>query len=191
MSVANICNSLVSTSSCYPDPTIKLHTLPLVEDENVTIVTSNVTQIPCQRNTRMLIAAVARHLWGNPLHQYLNAITIATNQAIVNTGAMSIFIMDGIDVENKRIATRPLTIKLPDGNKVMSTCDIHIPGLPTVLTGYIVPKVGCKVVFDINKCKVMYNDKIILTGYKDPSSDLWSLPIHTKVCTAPAPTIRP
>jgi hypothetical protein len=47
MLLANKCNSLVSASSCYPDPTIKLHTLSLVEDDNVTIVASNVTQIPC------------------------------------------------------------------------------------------------------------------------------------------------
>jgi hypothetical protein len=80
-------------------------------------------------------------------------------------------------------------------------CDIHIPGLPTVLTGHIIPsltttslisicqicKARCKDVFDNDKCKVMYNNNIILTGYKDPSTDLWTLPIHTKVCTAPDP----
>ncbi len=52
-------------------------------------------------------------------------------------------------------------------------------------------KAGCKVVFDNEKCKVMYNDNIILTGYKYPSTDLWTLPIHTKVCTAPGPIVRP
>jgi hypothetical protein len=90
---------------------------------------------------------------------------------------MSIFIMDGVDVENKGITTRPLTINLPDGTKVMLThvCNIHIPGLCTVLTGHIVPsfttasligicplcKVGCKVAFDNNKCEVMCNDNNI------------------------------
>ncbi len=84
-------------------------------------------------------------------------------------------------------------------------CDIHIPGLPTVLTGHIVPsltiaslivihllcKAGCKVAFDNDKWDMMYNDKIISTGYKDPSTDLWTFPIHTKVCTAPGPTVLP
>jgi hypothetical protein len=180
MALANKCNSLVTALSCYPDPTIKLHSLPLVEDNNVIIVTTNITQIPRQRNTRMSIAAAARHLWGNPSPQYLNAITIATNKAIADMGVTSILIMDGVDVDNKRIANQPLTINLPDGNKVMSThvCNIHIPILPTVLTGHIVPsltnvsligirplcKAGCKVVFDNDKCKVMYNPNIILTG---------------------------
>ncbi len=64
----------------------------------------------------------------------------------------------------------------------MSThvCNIHIPGLPTVLTGHIVQslttvsligihplcKAGCKIVIDDNKCEVMCNDNIISTGYK-------------------------
>ncbi len=48
-------------------------------------------------------------------------ITIATNHAIADTGATSIFIMDGVDVDNKYITTKPLTINLPDGTKVMST----------------------------------------------------------------------
>jgi hypothetical protein len=64
-------------------------------------------------------------------------------------------------------------------------------GLPTVLTGHILPdmttaslsgirilcKVGCTVVFNDNKCQVILNKKVILTGYKDPISDLWTLPI--------------
>ncbi len=124
-----------------------------------------------------------------------------------DTRTTSIFIMDRVNVDNKRIATKPLTINLPDGTKVMSThvCDIHIPGLPTVLTGHINPsittasligicplcKAGCKVAFDNNKCKVIYNDNIILTRYKDPSTNLWTLPIQTKVCTAPGPTVWP
>ncbi len=116
-------------------------------------------------------------LFGSPMPQYLNAIMIATNQAIANTGATSIFIMEGADVDNKRIGTDPLTINLPDGKKVVSThvCDIKIPGLPTMLMGHILPslkvaslieirplcKAGCKVVFDNEKCEVIFNNKVI------------------------------
>jgi hypothetical protein len=70
-------------------------------------------------------------------------------------------------------------------------CDIIIPGLPTILVGHIVPELsiaslfgirvltaaGCMVTFDIKKCIVKYNGKIILTGMKDPTTDLWTLPI--------------
>jgi hypothetical protein len=44
-------------------------------------------------------------------------------------------------VEKKRLATKPLTVNLPDGRKIKSTnvCDINIPGLPIMLTGHIIP----------------------------------------------------
>ncbi len=101
--------------------------------------------------------------------------------------------MDSIDVVNKRMTLKPLTINLPNGRKVRSTyvCDIAIPGLPTVLTGHIVPdlalalligicplcKAGCHVIFDSHNCEVEYNGNVILRGYKDPSTNLWMLPI--------------
>ncbi len=127
--------------------------------------------------------------------------------AITDTGATSIFIMEGTKVANKRVAVKPLKINLPNGNKIMSPhiCDINIPGLPTVLTGHIVPslaitsrmgicplcKAGCTVVFNNKNCDVMFKDKFILCGYKDPTTNLWMLPIPNKVCTTPGPTILP
>ena len=141
------------------------------------------------------MAMAARMLFSSPMPQYLYAITIATTQAIADTGATSIFIMEGADVDNKCIAKDPLTINLPDGKKVVSThvCDINIPGLPTMLMGHIIPslkvasligihplcKAGCKVVFNNAKCEVIFNNKVILTGYKDPSMDLWTLLLPT------------
>jgi hypothetical protein len=70
-------------------------------------------------------------------------------------------------------------------------CDIIIPGLPTMLVGHIIPELsiaslfgirvltaaGCTVKFDNEKCVVKYNGNIILTGMKDPTTDLWTLPI--------------
>jgi hypothetical protein len=57
-------------------------------------------------------------LYGNPKLQYLNAITITTNLAVADKGAMFIFVMDGVDIENKQLATQPLTLNLPDGRKI-------------------------------------------------------------------------
>ncbi len=132
------------------------------------------------------------NIW-QPNVQYLNTITIVVNQAIADTGATSIFVIEGADVANKHVATAPLTINLPDGKRIQSTyvCDMHIPGLPTVLVGHIVSllsiaslieirplcKTGCIVPFDNEKCGVFYKGKVILTGLKDPSRDLWMLPI--------------
>jgi hypothetical protein len=97
---------------------------------------------------------------------------------MADTGATSIFIMDGVDVANRCVATKPLTVNLPDGRKVKWThaCDITFPGLPITLTGHIIPdlktalligirplcKVGCKVVFDDVKCDVVYEGRVIL-----------------------------
>ncbi len=63
-----------------------------------------------------------------------------------------------------------------------------------VLVGHVVPKLsiasligirvlcnaGCKVDFTKTNCDVWYKEKIILRGKKDPSTDLWTLPIGPK-----------
>jgi hypothetical protein len=70
----------------------------------------------------------------------------------------------------------------------MQKCNIIIPGLPTVLTGHIVQgltmaslvgirilcKSGCQVIFTEQYCNIMFNGKLILRGYKDPQTDLWT-----------------
>ena len=67
----------------------------------------------------------------------------------------------------------------------------QLPGLSMILTGHIVPglsmaslmgirvlcKSGCKVIFTDTKCEVKYKNKVILNGIKDPTTDLWTLPI--------------
>jgi hypothetical protein len=162
-------------------------------DDDKTIVTLNKNH---KREQPPATMAATVALFGNPMPQYLNAIIIATNQAIADTGATSIFIMDGVEVENKRLTKKPLKINLTDGRKVKLThkCNINIIGLPCTLTGHIVPtlavasligirplcKAGCKVIFDNKKCEVVYKEKVILRGFKDKSTDLWMLPIPTK-----------
>jgi hypothetical protein len=86
--------------------------------------------------------------------------------------------MDGTPVVNKQPITRPLKVSLANGRQVMSThmCDIHMKGLPCVLTGHIIPdlsiaslfgirvlaEAGCKVTLTRNKCIVRYKNNIIL-----------------------------
>ncbi len=38
-------------------------------------------------------------------------------------------------------------------------------------------KAGCEVIFDDEKFRVNFKGATILTGYKDPTSNLWTLPI--------------
>jgi len=159
--------------------------------DNITVVASNRSSTTTPKTTE--IAA---------------GMLIDSDQAIADTGATSIFIMEGVDVDNKRLSKKPLKINLPDGNIVHSThrCDIEIPGLPKILVGHIVPhlaiasligirplcKAGCTVTFDDMKCEVTYNGTVILRGVKDPSTDLWTLPIPRKrVGTTPGDNLLP
>jgi hypothetical protein len=97
--IANKCKSLVS--ACFPYPTQNINMVTPEYDDNKTVITWNKNHKREQPPATM--AATAHGLFGNPMPQYFNAITIATNQAIANTGATSIFIMDGVEVENKRL----------------------------------------------------------------------------------------
>jgi hypothetical protein len=68
-----------------------------------------------------------------------------------------------------------------------------IPGLPTLSTGHIVPHLaipsligiqplynaGCAVIFDKEKCNVVYDGKVILQVFKNASTNLWTLPIDS------------
>jgi hypothetical protein len=164
--------------------------------DNVTVAASNRSHREQPHRTYIgpAYAAAARSLFGHPLQEYLNAITIASTQAIADMGATSIFIMEGAKAINKCCASKPLSINMPDGRKMKSThiCDIAIPGLPYILTGHIVPHLtvaslmgirplcnaGSTVTFDRDKCDVTYNGNVILRGYKDESTDLWTLPIN-------------
>jgi hypothetical protein len=67
------------------------------------------------------------------------AMKFARTHAVADTGATSLFVMEGLNMSNVNIAKNPLSINLPDGEVLKSThtCNIIIPGLPTVLTGHI------------------------------------------------------
>jgi hypothetical protein len=137
---ANKCKNLVS--AYFLDPTDVIKVINATDDDNVTIVSSNLATKSSQKEQSQptSLAALAQILYSNPKLQYLNAITIAMKLAVADMGATSNFVMDGVDVENKRLATKPLTINLPDGRKIksMHVCNIHIPGMPVILTGHII-----------------------------------------------------
>jgi hypothetical protein len=150
---------------------------------------------------------MACSLFSHSLIEYLNAMTIASTHAITDTGATPNFIMDGVDVVNKKVTNKPLTINMPDGWKDKSThiCDITISGLPTVLTGHVVPHLaialligirplcnaGCTFKFNKDKCDVIYNGNIILHGFKDLATDLWTLPINGNTMQTALPRSAP
>jgi hypothetical protein len=177
--IANKCKSLIP--AYFPDPTENINAVYAndIMTDNITVVKSNrVTKKKEINKQPRSLTELARRMFGSPMWQYLNALAIAASQATVDTGATSIFVMEGVNIENKCLVTKPLTINLPDGRQVksMHICDINIPGLPTTLVGHIVPnlaiaslfgirvlcKAGCTVTFNDDKCNVYFKDKLIL-----------------------------
>jgi hypothetical protein len=112
------------------------------------------------------------------------AFYLTIDNAIADSGATHFFVMDGTPIINKQVTMRPLKVSLANGRQVMSThmCDIHIGGLPLVLTGLIIPNLpitslfgihvlseaGCEVTFTNKECIVCYNSKLFYAARKMP-----------------------
>ena len=115
-----------NTSCPTPNLISRNYCTPQYDDDDITIVTSNVsTQPPYE-------------IAGSATHRQIN-------HAIADSGATQIFVMEGTPVVNKCPTSLPLKVALADGCHVMSThmCDIAINGLPTVLTGHIIQPSDC------------------------------------------------
>lgn len=108
--------------------------------------------------------------------------------ALFDSGATAHFLVERAPVINKRVATEPLKIKLPDGTVIKSThqCNLNIPWLPAHITeAHTVPGLahsslistkkfcdaGCRVTFDTDGCKVYYNKDLVLSGIRDERTD--------------------
>jgi hypothetical protein len=134
-------------------------------------------------------------------------IDIKDTHGIADTGATLVFVKEGVPVPNKKPATNPLTVNLPDGRQVRSThtCDVVVPGLPHPLVGHIVPHLaiallygirplcnaGCVVVFHKDRVDVWYDGKIILVGPCNMSTDLWTLSFMDHTCDTMIPAAMP
>ncbi len=184
--VAFKCNETFSVISTTSDPALLFSPVSefIVDDDDITVVTSNVSN----GSTTNLESAFSLFAPRQQSKCVYDTMTIASNEAMADSGATQIFVMDGMPVHNKQKTSCPLKIALADGRRVMSThmCDIIIPGIQTTLVGHIVPELsiaslfgirvlteaGCTVKFDIKKCVIKYNGEVILIGMKDPTTDL-------------------
>ncbi len=110
-------------------------------DNDNTVVASNCSQKHSSANSAQTA----------PEHQHYANMLIEVSHAIADTGATSIFVMEGKPMENIKPTISPITINLPDGKRVRSThmCNITIPDLPTVLMGHIVPGIKMALLFGI------------------------------------------
>jgi hypothetical protein len=165
-------------------------------DDDATVIISNVSS---NKRSRQSYKAQALNHLVKTENAGFAGLRLDTYDAIADSSATQIFVMDRTPVVNKRPTTHPLKVALADGRIVLSThmCDIKIDGLPMVLTGHIIPDLsiaslfgirvltesGCTVTFDKTNCIVRYNGAIILRGAKDPATDLWTLPLGSPKST--------
>ena len=102
-----------------------------------------------------------------------SGIKIGVDYAIADAGATGHFLVPEAPVINKAETTNPLSIHLPDGDKISSThtCELNVPSLPKgAQKAHIVPGLahcslvsirvlceeGCKVEYEGNFCKVYH-----------------------------------
>jgi hypothetical protein len=106
----------------------------LKDDDNATVITSNVSSDIREPKSYKLHAI--DHIVKNNIA--CAAFRLNTMDAIADSGATQIFVMDSTTVVNKRKTTHPLKVALANGRIVLSThmCDIKIEGIPTVLTAH-------------------------------------------------------
>jgi hypothetical protein len=161
---ANKRQSLVSAAPL--NPTQYPFACSTIDDDNITIATSNVSSHP---------AIIERANFA----PHICPIEINDVHGITDTGATSVFVKEGVPVTNKQLATHPLTVNLSDllqgainvhvwrcGNSsAPSLCWTYCPQLGHRIALWHLPIVcnaGCIVVFDKYKCNVWYEGKIII-----------------------------
>ena len=116
-------------------------------------------------------------------------LTLGADTAIADLGATAHFLLPHVNILNKRKATHPLNITLPDGDVIHSTHigNLNLPGLNEAATeAHIVPGLahsslisikqlcdnGCHVIFTKNDCKVYFKAELVLIGKRDPTTGL-------------------
>ena len=114
--------------------------------------------------------------------------------AILDLGASSHFLLTEAPARNKRIATSPLRIKLPNGKHVASshTCELDIPNLPAAgKLAHVVPglqnfslvsvvkwcNAGCRVITTDVACEVFFKGHRVIQCKKCTRTGVWTMPL--------------
>ena len=120
---------------------------------------------------------------------------------IANAGATGNLMVKNAPVINVKPAENLITITLTNGQTIQPThtYNLNIPWLPAIMTeAHIVPGMarlslilikncfdgGCKVTYDSDEVKVVYNNQLVLSGGRNSKTGLWCLPIEGAERTA-------
>jgi hypothetical protein len=129
--------------------------------------------------------------------------------AILDSSATSHFLMTNAPATNIVLTTKPIIVRLPNGERVHSThtCTINIPSLPPrARAAHIIPglashsllsivslcNAGCTIHFTKIGCTIIYCGRTIICGHKCTRMGLWMIPLSEDTSPPPAnfqPTI--
>ena len=119
---------------------------------------------------------------------------IRLTKAIADSGCTSTIVIPGTPIKNVRPTTNPITLVDAKGGKLVTTHEgeIDIPGLPIeARRAHICPDLahsslvavkqladaGCKIIYDKEEVRVMYQGKVVWRGGREVSTGLWVLPL--------------
>ena len=143
--------------------------------------------IPASNTSRMTTCHTARNTMHAPLHP---GLPLNTYNAISDTGATAHFLTTDAPAINIKAAVVPLTVTMPDGNKLTSThtCNLDIPWLPANVTeAHIIPGLshssliaaskfcdnGYTLTYNADSCTVTdKHDQVALIGQRDRATGL-------------------
>jgi hypothetical protein len=121
--------------------------------------------------------------------------------ALLDSGCTTNFLLANAKCSNKKSTTKPLEVRLPNGDTIKSThtATLNIPSLPqaarqahilqglaqhSLLSDGQICDSGCSVTFTASNVTVTNGDSTILTGQRDKDSSLWRVPLD------PAPPLN-
>jgi hypothetical protein len=100
-----------------------------------------------------------------------------------------------------------IRVQMPNKTTIQAThtCLLDIPGLPpSARQAHIFPQLahallsigllcdnGCTATFDADTVSITLNGAILLTGYRDPTSRLWKIPLGQTQAPSPRATLQP
>ena len=147
--------------------------------------------------------------YGYAASSILRAVSLTsenlTNWAILDSGASS-HLLSTAPLMNKKVADRPLQVKLPNGNIIHSShiAELDLPLLPVagreihILPGLAshslvsvikLCNAGCQVDVKYISCEIRYRGKTIVQCSKDVNTGIWMMPLTSRI-KAPTYKIR-
>jgi hypothetical protein len=125
--------------------------------------------------------------------------------AIADTGTTGHYLQTDSPHLDRQTALDPITVRMPNGAGIQSshTCTLNLPNLPAgSKQAHILPGLashsllsiakfcdhGCIVQFSRDRCRILKHNNVLLEGPRDPTTNLWLLPLRLQPQALPSPS---